>query len=104
MNLPRAVTIGPVTYTVQEVERLTDEGKPLLGMISYKTATIEIDAGMPDAIKLVTFVHECLHGLLHHAGVKHNEGVVQALSYGLVDLFHANGWTIAMGDTNADDA
>lgn len=102
--IPQQIRIGAVIYTVHEVDRLTDEGLPRLGMIHYNAGRIEIDAGMPDAVKLVTLWHEALHGLLHHAGVKHSEGVVQALSYGLVDLFATNGWTIAMGDANAHDA
>lgn len=98
MTLPTQVTIGPIMYTVTEVDRLTDEGKDMLGMIEYNQARIRIERDMPDAVKLVTLVHECVHGVLHHAGVKHSEGVVQAISYGLVDLFERNGWTIDLGD------
>jgi len=97
--LPEQVIIGPVRYRVQEVERLTDEGKDLLGLIEYNRALISVDAGLPETVKLVTLVHECVHGVLHHAGVKHSEGVVQAISYGLVDLVYRNGWTIDLGDT-----
>lgn len=104
MTIPDHVRIGAVTYTVKQVDRLTDDGASILGMIRYKTATIEIDAGMPDAVRLVTFWHEVVHGICHHAGVKHSEGVVQALSYGLVDLFERNGWTLIMEAANAVDA
>lgn len=101
MSIPAQIRIGPITYTVKQVEQLTDDGKQMLGLIHYNTALIEIDATMPDAVRLVTFWHEVVHGICHAAGVEHSEGVVQALSYGLVDLFERNGWTLATGDTDA---
>jgi hypothetical protein len=63
MMIPQQVTIGPVMYAVHEVDRLTDEGKLMLGMIHYNTGRIEIDAGIPDAVKLVTLWHEVIHGI-----------------------------------------
>jgi len=57
----------------------------------------QLPTAMPPAP--VKLVHACVHGVLHHAGVKHSEGVVQALSYGLADLVYRNGWTVQVADT-----
>lgn len=96
MTIPAEVTIGTVTYRVVAVVNLASEGKPYMGTIEHSTGTLKLDAALPEDIKLVTFWHEVIHGILRQAGQKHSEGLTDAISHGLVALFRANGWTIAL--------
>ena len=96
--------IGPVTYAVVVVPDLrsafNDEGEPiegdeengklLNGQIIYHRMTIELNANLPVAFQPIVLLHEAIHGVLSHAGIEHDEGTVQALGYGLVDLLRDN--------------
>lgn len=95
MILPETVKIGPITYTVREVDQIDDT--PIrMGQFNNLTAELLLRRSLPDDVKLVTFWHECLHALCDVSGQKQNERQVDALSHGLVQLFESNGWRLEL--------
>lgn len=97
--LPTHVQLGPVRYTVERVPSVDDssDGGLKVGQIRFAEARIVILDRLPDDRALVTLWHELVHGLFEVAGQDNDdEGLVDALAYGLVDLFRNNGWTITM--------
>lgn len=105
MTIPERVTIGPIVYTVEQPESIvSEEGNQNIGQIRYAEGRILIKAGMPPVKEAVTFWHELTHAILENTGQgEDNEGLVDALSYGIVDLFQRNGWTIVMGDSKESE-
>lgn len=95
-KLPDKVQIGPIPYSVKEVDDLHDvnsEGKKLWlhGQIKWASATIEVERGQTDDVKVTTLMHEAVHGILNNAGQDdHPEAMVIALGYGLVQLLRDN--------------
>jgi len=95
-NLPDSVKIGPVAYTVKEVDDLhdvNDEGRKrwLHGQILWTSAAIQIERDQADDVKVTTLVHEALHGILNTAGQNdHPEEMIIALGYGIVQLLRDN--------------
>lgn len=96
MELPDKVQIGPIPYSVKEVDDLhdvNDEGKKrwLHGVIKWASATIEVERGQSEDVKVTTLVHEALHGILNNAGQDdHPESMIIALGFGLVQLLRDN--------------
>lgn len=95
-NLPAQVQIGPISYTVKEVDDLhtTDaDGKKkwLHGHIVYDDAKINVANDQCDDMKVATIWHEILHGMLDQAGIDdHPEALIRMLGYGLVRLLRDN--------------
>ncbi len=93
MHLPETVRVGPITFTVREVD-LIDDVPLRMGSFNSATGEILIKATLPDDVKLVTFWHEAIHAMLDMTGQKQSERMIDALSHGLVGLFEANEWTV----------
>lgn len=89
-----AIKIGPITYRVLEAERLDAERSGVcVGEIQYSTATIYVVPNLDPQFAPVNLLHEAIHGVLAHAGVDpatHDERVVEALAYGLVQVLRDN--------------
>jgi|GEM_PF-1753353 len=93
MHLPNSVRVGPITFTVREVD-LIDDVPLRMGSFNSATGEILIKATLPDDVKLVTFWHEAIHAMLDMTGQKQSERMIDALSHGLVALFESNDWTV----------
>ena len=79
--------IGGHTYKVNETKlEKTAEGKSLLGMHDVKTNTILVDEAMTHSRKVETFMHEVIHVIYSNTGCDHDEGTIDALSNGLLQL------------------
>tara|TARA_R100000742_G_C4242604_1_gene62043 strand:+ start:535 stop:825 length:291 start_codon:yes stop_codon:yes gene_type:complete len=79
--------IGGHTYKVNETTlEKTVEGKSLLGMHDVKTNTILVDEAMTHSRKVETFMHEVIHVIYSNTGCDHDEGTIDALSNGLLQL------------------
>lgn len=97
-----SVKIGFLTYAVLLADRPdevtcgmdeTDARKWLLGEIAFGKARIYIDSEQHDEVKRATLMHEIVHGILRQGGYYDecdNEGLVNLLSFALVDLIRAN--------------
>lgn len=100
MDLPQYVKIGHITYTVQPAEPTlgvdkTDIGtwNRYCGEIVYAECMILIKDEQHEQSKRATLMHEAVHGVLWNAGqydANANEGLVNALAYGLVALLRDN--------------
>lgn len=90
--LPNEIKVGPITYTIQEVDELRgDSGQLLLGQIEYHKARIRLLDSLNANAKEVTLWHELLHALLAGAGyTDHNEQHIDAIAHGLVQLLRDN--------------
>jgi hypothetical protein len=103
LTLPTKLKIGPVDYTVKQVKKLRDtdsEGKTrsLHGDIAWTKARIRIRKDQAESRKVVTLVHEALHGLLENAAFDgpHPENVIAILAFGLVELLRDNPELVAL--------
>jgi glycerol-3-phosphate responsive antiterminator len=84
-KLPPTVRIGPVEYTVELDQRSVFDGA--YGAISYGEQCIRLMPGMPPTTEKATLIHEMLHGILFQAGMRqHDEQVIDAISYGILDM------------------
>ena len=87
------IQIGPLRYKVVEVEELASERSgALYGDICYGKCRIRIAADSSPQIKLVTLIHEILHGILANAALveDHNEAHIDALAHGLIQVLRDN--------------
>lgn len=90
------VKIGAITYTVEAANDLhyTDGDSKkhgLNGEIKWATAKIRYDADLTEEVRMVTVLHEAIHGILNNAGVVgESETMVIALGYGLMALMRDN--------------
>lgn len=90
--------IGPMTYTIAEVENLTgtdDENRVvnLLGDVDYDQQLIRIEKNMSAERKHATTWHEVLHVALEQAGIDvHDEQVITVLGYAIHGILVNNPW------------
>lgn len=91
-GLPGSIRIGGLDYKVVEVKDLRDGHTGLNGHILYNDCEIRVEQEMLPQVQWVTVWHEVLHGILEHAGVKHNEQTILALGYGVAQVLRDNPW------------
>lgn len=95
------VKIGAVNYEVKEVDDLHtigNKGKKhaMHGLITWTNATIELKTGQAHDVTVSVLWHEIVHGILVHAGHNaHDEQLVCALGYGLMQVVRDNPELIA---------
>lgn len=100
--MPDTIKIGPVTYKVlviDDLHKIDDEGRKvwLHGHILQADAEIRVANDQADDVKVITVWHEVIHGILYNAGQKeHPEGLIEAISAGLVQLIRDNPALIAL--------
>lgn len=90
MNEPKSVKIGCINYDVQEVSGLEFEEEECIGLYSYTERCIFLQEGLDEDVKRHTLLHEVLHGILKHSGQEHSEHLIEAVSFGLLDVFDRN--------------
>ena len=82
--------VGPAVYEVTPVPELeTQKGTKLDGQIMHGSEMVYIESGLPIRTYRVTVVHELIHAILQQAGrhkLYRNEGLLDALAYGLVGV------------------
>jgi len=94
--------VGAVTYSVSEITDLhyvDGEGRKrgLNGHIQHDLGTIKIDNALSEDVKLVTLLHEALHGILTVAGQDEQpENMIVPLGYGLAALLRDNPELVAL--------
>ena len=86
----QTVMIGPIKYKIVQRDELVDGNDPLIGQIDNLSGEIRVMSGLAPQIERVALWHEIIHGILMGAGQKHSEGIVEAVSHGLVDFLNRN--------------
>lgn len=90
-GLPAVVYVRPMPYRVIQVQGLVSEdGDRLLGQANPGNLEIRIDADQPPDGALLSLLHEILHLILEQAGhldTAGDEGLIRALSCGLLNVF-----------------
>lgn len=82
------VRIGSKPFRIEW--RKPEQGD-LSGCIQYAEARIIIDPDCSEWDRREIILHECLHGILTHAGeTSHNEQTVRQIGLGLAELFRSN--------------
>jgi len=88
------VKIGPIVYTVKEVERLQDtRGQVAWGEADFGACEIRLEATANPQFKRITLWHEIVHAILVGAGVdssEHDEVFVDQLAYGIMQVLQDN--------------
>lgn len=88
------IKIGAINYSVVLVEDLEDgEGNRLDGNIVYGLCQIRLDSKLSEQAQLQVAWHEAIHAILSHAGInRHNDNLIDALAYGVMDVIRNNPW------------
>lgn len=88
------VKVGPVVYTVGEHDWPPDKeaGSQAMGRTFSSEGKIMLLRSMPPDVKHVTLWHEIIHVILDQAGQDASEGVIEALSHGVVATLGDNPW------------
>lgn len=63
------IKIGGIVYKVVFKSHLKDGKIKCWGYVNYQTSTIYITKGLSKQKTKQTIIHECLHALLHEAGL-----------------------------------
>lgn len=97
-RLPKCIHIRNHTYQVLIVKK--PEGykaaQKLDGIIFFDEK-IEVRRSMSRNQIEATIIHEMLHGIGHHFGIRLSETVVRGLEEALYNVFKKNGWKIVIG-------
>jgi hypothetical protein len=87
--LPSTVKAGPIWYDIQLDEGLRE--KELYGSIRFLESVIALLPGLPLVLEKIKLLHELIHAVLANAGfAKHDERVVDALAFGLLQIWLEN--------------
>lgn len=92
-RLPETVKIGAATYSISESTTLRSE-QECDGKIDFRTLVLTVQAGLPSAAALETYLHEVLHGLANERGVNLSERDCSQLGAGLAAIVTDNDWQI----------
>lgn len=87
------IKIGPIVFKVLELEEVWVDGESLWGHITFAESEIRVKKSLRDDPKQATLLHEVIHGILESTGHREaakNEGVVGALSHGLLQVLRDN--------------
>jgi hypothetical protein len=109
MKLPDTVKIGPIVYRIREVERLqsSSDGTSLWGDLVCSDGEILIEASIHNQQKRQTLLHEIVHAVLLTLGRReeaNDEGLVEALAYGINGVIVDNPSLITLMSGEGDDA
>lgn len=90
----RTVKVGPITYIVGEHDWPPDKeaGSQAMGRTFSSEGKIMLLRSMPPDVKHITLWHEIIHVILDQAGQDASEGVIEALSHGVVATLGDNPW------------
>ena len=78
MKLPNKLKIGPLTYNIQYVSGLVDDG-------NLSGQTISINKDLPERKKVVALIHEILHCINNEVNEQEIEFWASAISQVLLD-------------------
>lgn len=94
MSIPETVKIAGIDYDIEFEDNLTHDGLECYGLIDYQTSTISMSLSQSEQMKLLTLIHEALHGIVFHYNVpippEIEEEVVEALTSGLHQFLRDN--------------
>lgn len=94
MKIPSSVKVGWRNYSIEfGEERRNIKGEPISGEIDVLNHIIYIDKNIYDKEKVLTFLHEVVHGIFYsqgHLKWSDNEELVSAISEGLFQLMNDN--------------
>ena len=85
------VHVGPTTFVVKRIDDFHDSDGDLFGRIRYAPCVIEIGDTLCGQSQFQTIWHEVIHAILVQSGrEEHDEGIVSAISYGIIDVLQRN--------------
>lgn len=82
------VKIGALTYKIEYREM---DGR--WGHCDFDNVKIVLDPAPTKDLKQITFLHECIHGILLNAGINpedHDERTIDAIANGIIALLRDN--------------
>lgn len=87
--MPDKLTIGGMEYRIVEVDQISKD-EFINGEIDFINGVIKIDSTMTHDRKMITLVHEVLHGVCDAIGLDElgqNESAIQGLASTLYSTF-----------------
>lgn len=90
MTIPEKIKIGRKIYTVEQGERRPHPDGTLCGEIDSINGTIYLYDKLDGDDKVVTLLHEIIHGICFQRGQEISEGLIDAIAEGFFLLFKDN--------------
>ena len=92
------IKIGAVCYSLEYIENLQDDGRPLDGQIDHGLAKISIKSNMDDQIRVQTLLHEIIHAIETQTGRRRElkEPMIDALAFGIYQVMRDNPHLVRM--------
>jgi len=86
------IKVGAIVFTVCEVDGIRDSNDVKIdGRIGHNECEIEVEKSLSPQTKRQVIWHEILHSILLQAGIRdHDEGLVEALSFGIFGVLQDN--------------
>lgn len=82
--------VGAINYTVV-LEEAELDGSKCSGLVDYDQTRISVSPDQSIQMQPQTLIHEIIHVIMHQAGfTEHNESVIEALSYGWLQVLRDN--------------
>lgn len=96
-RLPKSIHIRDHRYKIRIVKKPRGESstQKLDGIIWYDEV-IEIKESLCPSQIEATILHEMLHGIGYHFGIRLTETMVRSLEKALYNVFKKNGWKIVV--------
>lgn len=92
MRFPEYITIGPCEFTITFVEKLLDDDNStkLNGHIRYDKTTIEIEDNLSNQTKMLTLMHEIIHGCDTFSNAEITEKQTELIANQLISVLRDN--------------
>jgi len=68
-KIPDHVVILGRKVKIEQVEGLSDDGNPCIGLCDCEKKILYVEKNLPEDVKLETLVHECVHYFLELTGI-----------------------------------
>jgi len=90
--IPKRLKIGPLTYTVTEVNDMSNvmPGQMAMGCVDFINVTIRLYSKMSLEKKWAVLMHEIVHAIDENITLELSEDVTDRLAIGLMDALTTN--------------
>lgn len=95
--LPERIHICGMPYTIEVLDKVFDDGVECVGTINFLAGHIRLKKDVSPSMLRQTLMHEILHGICYHLGIKDTadeEKLVDTIATALFVLTRDNGQLI----------
>ena len=91
-RIPRKITIGGVTYSIEQKSGLKVEGDDSMGCVLVHTHTIRLNKELNQDMKVKTLIHEILECIKFEHNLDLDHSLIESLEVGLFEALRSINW------------